>query len=118
MLGFEPIPKPVCGEAFEDCSYVVHTCQRAAPYWIPWHIHRSHQVWFISFWFFGRPVGALYFLRKAAREADLAALTEARRRLERNNGSGQYDALNAAVIEAEKRVLFGKHRGWKYEART
>lgn len=114
MLGFVPVPKPVCGATFEDLDGTTHTCHRAAPYWTPWHIHRNDKIWSFSVpggWIF-------YFPLKAQRKANLATLTEVRRALEWNDDPGQYEALNTAAAVAEKNVPFGRWRGWKYEART
>lgn len=114
MLGFVPVPKPVCGLPFTDLNGIEHTCERAAPYWTPWHIHRDHQMWWVL-----HPIHRLYYHPpKAERLAALATLTHARHQLDRNTIPEDHDELNDAVIKAEKHVLFGKWRGWKYEART
>ena len=115
MLGFVPVPKPVCEAEFEDLDGVSYACHRAAPYWTAWHIHRNTQNWWIGWTFIDL---IFYFPLKAQRQADLFVLTETRRQLDRNTIPEDHDDLNDAVAEAEKRVLFGRWRGWKYEART
>jgi len=120
MLGFEPVPKPVCGDAFREPDGITHTCVRAAS-WSGMHFHRSHQAWFVGYptWFIGGYPGRIFsFPLKAERQAALATLTYARHQLDRNTIPEDHDEFNDAVIEAEKRVLFGRWRGWKYEART
>lgn len=114
MLGFVPVPKPVCGATFEDLDGTTHTCHRAAPYWTTWHIHRTDKIWSV-----GIPGGWIYYFPlKAERQANLATLTYARHQLDRNTIPEDHEALNDAVIKAEKNVPFGRWRGWKYEART
>lgn len=75
MLGFEPVPKPVCEAEFEDHGGITHACHRAAPYWTPWHIHQNTHSWWIGWpfinWIYYRPL-------KAQRKADPATPTEAR----------------------------------------
>lgn len=114
MLGFEPVPKPVCGITIVDSDGVTHTCVRAAPYWTNWHIHLDG-AWYIHVPF---TEAAFCWSLKAERKAALVTLTNARHQLDRNTIPEDHDELNDAVTQAEQDVLFGRWRGWKYEAHT